>query len=142
MSTRHSDAHWEGTLKDGHGSMKLGSGVFEGAFSFKTRFEDDPGTNPEELIAAAHAGCFSMAFSAMLEEAGSAPVSVDTRAAAKLEEVDGGFAITHIKLSTEAEVPGMDESKFLKVANQAKEGCPVSKALAGVKIELDAKLKA
>lgn len=141
MPTSTSTAVWEGRLKDGKGSMRLGSGAYEGAYSFATRFEGAPGTNPEELIGAAHAGCFSMALSMLLEEAGHPPREIKTRAAVSLEQVDDGFAITRIRLSTEAEVPGMDEASFRQQAEAAKKGCPVSKALAGTRIELEAVLK-
>jgi osmotically inducible protein OsmC len=141
MPTRNADATWRGGLKDGKGEMRLESGAFQGAYSFGTRFEEGKGSNPEELIAAAHAGCFSMAFSAGLEKAGFKPQRVSTNAAVKIELAGGGFAITRIDLTTEAEVPGIDEQTFQKLANEAKEGCPVSKALKAVgDIRLNAKL--
>jgi osmotically inducible protein OsmC len=140
MSVRSATALWEGDLKSGKGSMKLGSGAFEGKFSFGTRFEEAPGTNPEELIGAAHAGCYSMAFSAMLGGAGFTPKSIRTAAKVHIEKVGEGFAITRIQLATEANIPGIDDAKFKEIAEAAKKGCPVSKALAGVQIELDAKL--
>lgn len=140
MPVRSASALWEGDLKSGKGSMKLGSGAFEGKYSFGTRFEEAPGTNPEELIGAAHAGCYSMAFSAMLGGAGFTPKSIKTSARVHIEKVGEGFAITRIQLATEANIPGIDEAKFKEVAEAAKKGCPVSKALAGVQIELDAKL--
>jgi osmotically inducible protein OsmC len=142
MATRTATARWEGSLKEGKGKMKLGSGAFEGPFSFATRFEESPGTNPEELIGAAHAGCFSMAFSHVLGEAGYTPASIRTAARVHLEAAGEGFAITRIDLTTEAEIPGIEAEKFKKLAEAAKGGCPVSKALAGVKINLDAKLVA
>jgi osmotically inducible protein OsmC len=120
--------------------MRLGSGAYEGKYSFGSRFEEDPGANPEELIAAAHAGCFSMALSAGLGRAGFSPQSVQTSARAHLERVGEGFQITRIELSTEAAVPGIDEATFLEHAEGAKANCPVSQALAGVEISLDAKL--
>jgi osmotically inducible protein OsmC len=120
--------------------MRLGSGAYEGKYSFGSRFEEDPGANPEELIAAAHAGCFSMALSAGLGRAGFSPQSVETWARAHLEKVGEGFQITRIELSTEAIVPGIDEATFLEHAEGAKANCPVSQALAGVEISLDAKL--
>jgi osmotically inducible protein OsmC len=121
--------------------MKLESGSFDGQYSFGTRFEEGKGSNPEELIAAAHAGCFSMAFSAGLEKAGFKPTRVSTNAAVKIENTGSGFGITRIDLTTEAEVPGIDEAKFQQLANEAKEGCPVSKALKAVgDIRLTAKL--
>ena len=120
--------------------MKTGSGAYEGGYSFGSRFEEAPGTNPEELIAAAHAGCFSMALSAGLGKSGYNATRVATSAKAYLEKVGEGFAITRIELTTEAEVPGLDEETFLEHANGAKENCPVSKALTGVDISLNATL--
>jgi osmotically inducible protein OsmC len=120
--------------------MSLGSGAFEGSYSFPSRFEEGQGTNPEELIAAAHAGCFSMAFSNILSQAGHVPTSVDTRASVHLDKTDAGFGITRIDLVTQGDVPGIDEAEFQKLAGQAKENCPVSKALASVEITLDATL--
>jgi osmotically inducible protein OsmC len=140
MATRTSEAEWKGNLKDGRGTMKLGSGAFEGSYSFASRFEEGKGTNPEELIGAAHAGCFSMALSAGLEAAGYEPKSVHTTAKVHLEKVGDGFAITRIDLNTEADVPGIDDPKFQEQAKAAKEGCPVSKALAATEITLEAKL--
>jgi osmotically inducible protein OsmC len=141
MPTSRAHAKWEGTLKKGKGVMKTGSGVCEGAYSFATRFEGSTGTNPEELIGAAHAGCFSMALSMLLEQAGHPPRTIETRAEVTLEQVDDGFAITRIRLRTEADVPGMDPGAFKEQAEAAKTGCPVSKALAGPQIELEATLK-
>lgn len=141
MPTSSAHAVWEGTLKKGKGTMALGSGVFEGAYSFATRFENGAGANPEELIGAAHAGCFSMALSMLLEKAGHPPREIRTRADVELEQVDDGFAITRIHLKTEADVPGMDANAFKAEAEAAKNGCPVSKALAGTKIDLEASLK-
>jgi osmotically inducible protein OsmC len=140
MATRTGSAVWNGTLKQGKGTMKLGSGAYEGPYSFSSRFEEGSGTNPEELIGAAEAGCFSMALSANLEKAGHPARRVSTVATVKLEMVDGAPKITTIDLKTEAEVPGIDESKFRDVAEQTKKGCPVSKALTGTQINLDAKL--
>jgi osmotically inducible protein OsmC len=140
MPTRTAEAEWKGALKDGAGKIKLGSGAFEGQYSFKTRFEDGAGTNPEELLGAAHAGCFSMALSAQLSGAGFVPTRIHTTAKVYLEKVEGGFGITRIDLETEAEVPGIDQAKFSEFADGAKKGCPVSKALAGVDIHLNAKL--
>jgi osmotically inducible protein OsmC len=140
MPVRHADAVWEGGLKDGKGKIKLQSGAYEGSYSFGTRFEDAPGTNPEELIAAAHAGCFSMALSAGLGRSGFTPKSIKTNAKVHLEKGDAGFAITKIELTTEASIPGIDEATFKKHAEDAKAGCPVSKALAGTSISLNAKL--
>lgn len=140
MAIRKASAVWEGSLREGKGTMRLGSGAFEGAYSFGTRFEDAPGTNPEELIGAAHAGCFSMAFSANLGRAGFAPDYVRTTADVHLEKVETGFKITRIVSHMEAKVPGLDEKTFREQAEAAKSGCPVSQALAAVPIELDARL--
>ena len=140
MPTRSAEAEWKGALRDGAGKIKLGSGAFEGQYSFKTRFEDGAGTNPEELLGAAHAGCFSMALSAQLGAAGFTPTRIHTTAKVHLEKAEGGFAITLINLETEAEIPGIDEKTFQEQAEGAKKGCPVSKALAGVEIHLTAKL--
>ncbi len=140
MTTRNAQAHWEGDLKSGKGSMKLGSGAYEGPFSFKSRFESGAGTNPEELIGAAHAGCFSMAFSNMLSEAGHVPKRIATQAKVHLELLDEGPRITRIELDCEGDVPGIQADTFQDVAAKAKTGCPVSKALAGVEISLKAKL--
>jgi lipoyl-dependent peroxiredoxin len=140
MTVRTSQAQWKGSLQQGKGTMKLGSGAFEGAYSFPSRFEDGEGTNPEELIGAAHAGCFSMALSLFLGNAGYTPTRIDTTARVHLEPVGGGFEITRIELSAEAEVPGIGEAAFQEQAQAAKNNCPVSKALAGPQISLKAKL--
>ena len=140
MPTRSAEAEWTGALTDGQGKIKLGSGSFEGNYSFKTRFESGVGTNPEELIGAAHAGCFSMALSAQLGQAGFKPTRIHTKANVHLEKSADGFSIPRIDLETEAEVPGIDDAKFQELAAGAKKGCPVSKALAGVDIHLNAKL--
>ncbi len=140
MPARTATARWEGGLRQGKGSMRLGSGAFEGQYSFSSRFEEGTGTNPEELIGAAHAGCFSMALSAGLEQAGHPPTSVETRANVHLERADSGFQISRIDLDCTAEVPGIDDATFQAQAATAKAGCPVSKALAGVDIRLDARL--
>jgi osmotically inducible protein OsmC len=141
MATRNATAEWQGDLQGGSGTMSVASGLFEGQFSFKTRFEDEPGTNPEELIGAAHAGCFSMALSNILAEAGHAPESVRTTAKVHLRQVDGNPTISQIDLVTEGRVPDIDNDQFVEYANQAKAGCPVSRALGGVgEITLDAKL--
>ncbi|MHC1771939.1 MAG: OsmC family protein [Flexilinea sp.] len=137
MAIRTAQAEWNGTLKEGHGTMKLGSGAYEGAYSFASRFEEAPGTNPEELIGAAHAGCFTMFLSALLSDAGFTPKRLSTNAKVYLK---AGPVIARIDLATEGEVPGIDESEFLKQAENAKKDCPVSKALAGVEINLTAKL--
>lgn len=141
MPTRKASAEWNGGLRDGNGSLKLGSGAFEGKYSFASRFEEAGGTNPEELIAAAHAGCFSMALSSALGKAGFQPQRIATDASVKLEKVGEGFGITQIQLTTVASVPGIDEAKFQEIANGAKENCPVSKALKAVEITLDARLE-
>lgn len=140
MPVRTSEAEWRGDLLHGDGTMKLGSGAYEGKYSFATRFEEQPGTNPEELIGAAHAGCFSMALSAMLAEAGYQPKRIHTTAKVSIDKVGDGFAITRSALQTEAEVPSIDESTFLSFADKAKAGCPVSKALGAIEITLEAKL--
>src|SRR5271157_2700556 len=140
MAVRSSSAEWKGSLKEGGGSMKLGSGAFEGSYSFASRFETGKGTNPEELIAAAHAGCYSMALSAGLSKAGFTPTRVHTTAKVHLEPVEGGFGITKIELLTEAQIPGINNDAFQQQAEAAKKGCPVSKALAGTQITLEAKL--
>lgn len=141
MATRKADAVWQGGLQDGQGTMKLGSGAYEGAYSFRSRFADGAGTNPEELIAAAHAGCFSMALSATLGAAGFTPTRIHTTAAVDLMKEGEGFAISRIVLSTEATVPNVTPEAFAEMADSAKKNCPVSKALAGVgEITLNARL--
>ena len=140
MPTRKAKAEWNGSLKDGKGKMKLESGAYEGAYSFRSRFEEGDGTNPEELIGAAHAGCFSMALSAGLGKAGFKPKRISTEARVELEKVGEGFQITRIHLDTEAEIPDIEESVFEKHAEEAKSTCPVSKALAGPEVTLTAKL--
>jgi osmotically inducible protein OsmC len=140
MPVRKAEAVWEGGLMRGKGKMKLGSGAFEGAYSFASRFEEGTGTNPEELIGAAHAGCFSMALSLFLERAGHVPERIHTDAKVHIDKAGEGFRITKIELQTEAKVPGMDEKKFLEQAEAAKKGCPVSQALTGTDITLTAKL--
>ncbi|HEX3530006.1 MAG TPA: OsmC family protein [Thermoanaerobaculia bacterium] len=140
MPVRKANAVWEGNLKEGHGKVALGSGAFEGPYSFGSRFEEAKGTNPEELIGAAHAGCFSMALTAGLGRSGHNPERVATSAKVHLEKVGEGFKITRIELDNESKVPGIDEATFQEHAKKAKEGCPVSQALAGVEISLNAKL--
>ena len=140
MITRHSEAEWKGDLRRGEGQVKLGSGAFSGPYGFKSRFESGPGTNPEELIAAAHAGCYSMALTAALESAGHTPQRVHTVAKVHLDQVEGGFEIPRIDLETEAEVPGLEDPTFQTIADNAKKSCPVSKVLAGAEITLHAKL--
>jgi lipoyl-dependent peroxiredoxin len=138
MAVRKAQALWEGSLREGHGLMKFGS--FEGPFSFTSRFEDGNGTNPEELIGAAHAGCYSMALSAGLGRAGFTPQFIQTNAHVTLDKVNGKSRITQIHLDCEASIPGIDAESFTQLAEEAKVGCPVSAALAGVQISLDAKL--
>ena len=137
MTTRTSSAEWKGTLKAGAGTMKLASGAYEGPFTFASRFESGKGTNPEELIGAAHAGCYSMFLSALLSNAGLTPTSITTTATVHLTE---GPTISLIELNTEAVVPGIDDEAFQKTALEAKQKCPVSKVLAGAEIKLTAKL--
>jgi len=140
MPLRKAEAEWKGTLREGKGEIKTESGVLKAQYSFGTRFENGKGTNPEELIGAAHAGCFSMALAAALEKAGKPAKRVHTTAAVRLDKVGDGFGITKIDLETEAEVPGIDEATFQQTAKGAKENCPVSKALASVPITLNARL--
>ena len=140
MPERTANAEWRGGLRDGNGRVRTESGVLDAPYSFRTRFEQEKGTNPEELIAAAHAGCFSMALSAGLEKAGFKPQSVQTTARATFEKAGEGFAITRIDLDTRAVVPGIDENTFNEHAEKAKANCPVSKALASVPITLVAAL--
>lgn len=137
MTIRESTAVWQGNLVDGKGSVRLGSGAFEGEFSRASRFEDGPGTNPEELIGAAHAGCFSMFLSAILSKDGHIPESIQTSAKVHL---GAGPKITLIELSTVGKVPDIDEAMFVDYAEKAKSGCPVSQALAAVEMSLKAKL--
>jgi len=140
MARRTASAVWQGTLKDGKGTVKLGSGAFEGNYSFASRFEEGTGTNPEELIAAAHAGCFSMALSAGLTRSGYVPRTINTTATVRLEKVGEGFKITTIDLNTEADIPDITEAAFLEAAESAKKNCPVSQALSGAEIRLHAAL--
>jgi lipoyl-dependent peroxiredoxin len=142
MPTSQATAVWEGKLRDGKGSFKAGSGAFNGPYTFATRFEGAKGTNPEELIAAAEAACFSMALSAGLEKAGTPATRVETRAACTLETVAGAPKITRIELTVRGKVAGIDQARFQKAAEEAKTGCPVSKALKGnVELTLEAKLE-
>ncbi len=139
MPTRQSEAVWEGDLKGGKGTVKIGAGSSL-PYSFQSRFESGTGSNPEELIAAAHAGCFSMAFSHGLSQAGFTPRRVHTVAKVHLEKTADGFSIPRIDLVTEADVPNIDEAKFRELAETAKKNCPVSKLLAAAEITLNAKL--
>jgi len=140
MAERTAEAEWKGNFMEGQGRMKFGSGAFDGKYDFRSRFENGAGTNPEELLGAAHAGCFSMALSAGLSKAGYAPKRVHTQARVHLAKQDSGFTINRIDLTSEAEVPGITPEDFQAQAQAAKAGCPVSKALAGVDIHLKAKL--
>ena len=141
MPERRASAVWNGSLTEGNGTMRMASGAYEGPYSFQSRFEEGDGTNPEELIAAAHAGCFSMALSAELGNLGHTPESVETEATLHLDQVENGFAIKRIDLRTRVNAPGVPESDFQQAAEAAKKGCPVSQALAAVEsIELDAEL--
>ena len=140
MIVRTSTAQWQGDLKQGKGQLDLGSGAYKGPYSFRSRFADGTETNPEELIAAAHAGCYSMALSAGLSAAGHVPTSIKTSAKVHLEQQGAGFAITLIELETEAAVPGLDDAAFQKFAEETKAGCPVSKAVSATPMTLKAKL--
>jgi lipoyl-dependent peroxiredoxin len=141
MPTRKAEAEWEGNLAEGKGRLKVGSGAFEGPYSFKSRFEEgESATNPEELLGAAHAGCFTMALTAQLSRARITPKRIHTEARVKLEKVGEAFSITQIELETEAEVPDVDDATFQKYALDAKQNCPLSKALAATDIRLTAKL--
>lgn len=140
MTARSSSAQWRGDLKSGSGELSLGSGAFSGEYSFVSRFEEGDGTNPEELIAAAHAACFSMALSNILAMAGSPVTSVKTEATVYLEKVDGAATITRVVLDTVGEVPGIDAAQFVEKAEEAKANCPVSRLLTGATIELNAQL--
>jgi osmotically inducible protein OsmC len=127
---RKASAIWTGTLKEGNGTLTSESGVLsQTPYSFRTRFEEEKGTNPEELVAAAHAGCFSMAFSMILEQAGMTPERIETEATVTLERKDGGFAVTASHLDVKATIPGADEAAFQSAAEKAKAGCPISKLL-------------
>jgi osmotically inducible protein OsmC len=140
MISRRADARWEGDLKQGKGNIKLGSGAFEGPYSFGTRFEGAPGTNPEELLGAAHAGCFTMALSHMLAGAGHVPTRVETTATVHLDKVGEGFSITGIDLRTVGRVPGLSAGEFQSWAENAKTNCIVSRALSAVPMKLEAVL--
>jgi osmotically inducible protein OsmC len=140
MPVRDAEAVWEGTLQDGKGTMRFGSGAFDGAYSFTSRFEEGTGTNPEELIGAAHAGCFSMAFAGALGRNEFPPQRVQTTAKVHLDKVDGAFTVTRIHLISEAVVPGIDQAKFQEIAEDAKKNCPVSRLLQAAEITLEATL--
>ncbi len=141
MAVSTAQARWNGDLKSGNGHMKTGNGGFDAPFSFKTRFEGEKGANPEELVGAALAGCFSMALSHGLSSAGHVPTQVETSAKVHLDQVEGGFAIKKIELTCHATVSGIEAAKFQQIAEDTKKGCPVSKALTGTTIELKATLK-
>ena len=139
---RTSEAEWTGSITEGEGKIKLGSGAFEGAYSFKSRFGDDTkATNPEELIAAAHSGGFTMALAGGLGKAGFTPTKLETKATVKIDKQGEGFYIPNIDLETEAEIPDITDEEFQAIAKNAKENCPVSKVLAGAEISLKATLK-
>lgn len=141
MIDKTATAHWTGSLKEGKGQISTESGALSTQpYGFNTRFEDKPGTNPEELIGAAHAGCFSMAFSMILGDYDAVADAIDTKATVSLEKQDAGFAITKIHLDMTATIPGISEADFQEAAKTAKENCPVSKVLAGADITMDAKL--
>ncbi|GIF71090.1 OsmC family protein [Asanoa siamensis] len=141
MPIRSSSARWSGNLTEGSGTIRTGKGGFEGNYSFKSRFEEGEGTNPEELIAAAHAGCFSMAFSKGLADAGHTPTSVETTAKVHLDKTDAGMTVTRIDLETVGDVPGLEDGEFQKIAQGAKENCPISRLLSpGAEITLTARL--
>ncbi|RPI32685.1 MAG: OsmC family peroxiredoxin [Chloroflexota bacterium] len=140
MAICYAEAAWEGSLREGKGDLRLGSGAFEGQFSYLSRFEEGAGTNPEELIGAAHAACFNMSVSSALGRSGFTPTRIETKAAVTFEKVDGKNTISQIHLQTRAEVPGIERQAFLDIAETAKQNCPVSRALAGVNITLEAEL--
>ena len=140
MAIRKSEAVWDGNLKEGSGKMKLASGAFEGPFTWSSRFENGKGTNPEELLGAAHAGCFSMSLSSNLGKAGFTPQHIHTSAQVTIELVEGKNRITQIQLETEAKVPGISNDQFQQIAEEAKKGCPVSVALSNVPTTLVAHL--
>ena len=142
MATRNGSAEWRGDLQSGDGDLTVGDGVFHGPFSFTSRFEEGEGTNPEELIAAAHAACFAMAFSNILAENGHTPDSIDASARVVLKEVDGAPTLARIELKAEGSVPGIGDDDYQRLADQAKKDCPVSRALASVpEITLEATLR-
>jgi osmotically inducible protein OsmC len=140
MPVRSAEAEWKGNLPDGSGKMAFGGGAFEGQYSYGSRFEEGEGTNPEELIAAAHAGCFSMFLAGVLGKAGHEPDSVRTTAKVSIDKDDGGFSITRSDLTTEVSVSGLDDAELQQHAEEAKQGCPVSRALGAIEIGLEAKL--
>ncbi len=141
MKKSKANARWEGILRDGRGEIKAGSGNLDSLYSFSTRFGDSAGTNPEELVGAAAAGCFSMALANELDKKGYLPKDINTDSIVTIDKVDGEFKITEIKLNTTADISEIDESEFLSIANSTALNCPVSKALSGTNISLEAKLK-
>lgn len=141
MPVRRAEAIWHGSFKDGHGHMQFGEGEFEVDYSAGSRFEEDPGGNPEQLLGAAHAGCFSMALASGLSKAGFPPGEIHTTAEVHLDKTEAGWTVTRIQLTTEAEVPGIKEAEYQELAQNAKQNCPVSRALGSVEIGLDARLK-
>jgi osmotically inducible protein OsmC len=141
MAIRNASARWNGTLTEGSGTVRTGKGGYEGTYSFSSRFEEGEGTNPEELIGAAHAGCFSMALAKLVADAGHPPVSLETAARVHLERTDAGMTVTRIELDTVGDVPGMDQAEFARHADAAKANCPISRLLApGTEISLSARL--
>ncbi len=141
MTTRTSSARWQGDLKSGNGTFAVGSGAFSGEYTFATRFEEKPGTNPEELLGAAHAACFSMSLANILAQDGATVNSIETDAAVHLERVDGSPRITKVVLTTVGDVPGLDQAAFAEKAEAAKVGCPVSNLFTGAEITLEATLR-
>ena len=140
--SRHAEASWQGTVPEGGGRIALGSGAYEGAFTLRNRIEDvERGTNPEELIAAAEAGCFTMSLADLLSEAGSPPADLQTTVRVRLEQLPEGFRITRISVTTVGDVPGVDAEQFAALAERAKATCPISVALAGTEITLEVSLK-
>jgi osmotically inducible protein OsmC len=141
MPIRTASAQWQGNLPDGSGTVRTGKGGLQGNYSFRSRFEEGEGTNPEELVAAAHAGCFSMALSKALADSGFTPAAVDTTASVHLDKTDAGMTVTRIELDTVGDVPGIDSTQFQKVAETAKANCPISRLLSpGAEITLAARL--
>lgn len=141
MAVRTAEARWEGTLKEGSGHLKLGSGAYEGQYNFSARFEEGTGTNPEELIGAAHAGCYSMALNNSLVQAGFMPAYVHTSAKVHLTRGEGGSSISKIELTTEAQIPGIDDAKFQEFAQDTLKTCIISRALSAVEMTVEATLK-
>jgi osmotically inducible protein OsmC len=140
MAIRKAQAVWQGTLREGQGTVTFGEGAFEGRYTWSSRHEDAPGTNPEELLGAAHAACFSMALSARLTRAGHPPERIETSAGVHFEKQDERWSVTRIDLETEARAPGIDEQAFLELAEDAKVNCPISRALGPVEVVLKARL--